>query len=72
MRGIGAFLILIGFGSLLLPLFDMQFTILAPLEDFQPVAGIVLGIVGLGLLVLPSFLAGRREIAPSEAPADLS
>ena len=41
MVGWGIFLIVLGAGSLLLPMLGYQFTLMELLDDFQPYAGIV-------------------------------
>ena len=61
---IGALLMVFGVGSLLLPMFDIQFTLMRVFEDFQPVAGLAIGAIGLVLIVL-----GMRSSTPAAAPA---
>ena len=59
---IGVLLIVFGVGSLLLPMFDLQFRLMSLLDDYQPVAGIVLAGIGAILVVLG--MQGRKAAAP--------
>lgn len=61
---IGALLMVFGVGSLLLPMLDFQFTLMRIFDDYQPVAGLGIGALGLVLIVL-----GMRGSAPAAAPA---
>ena len=65
MRSLATLLIVLGFGSLLLPMFDMQFTFMSWADRFQPIGGIVVGLIGVGLLVAPMLVAGRSGAAPA-------
>jgi hypothetical protein len=58
---LGILLIVLGFGSLLLPVFDIQFTLMSFMEDYQPFAGIVVGVIGLGLI---GWSMSQRSEAP--------
>ena len=54
MTGFGVLLIILGLGSLLLPLFDLQFRLMEFVDPYQPWAGFIIGaigaiLVGLGL-----------------------
>jgi hypothetical protein len=51
MVGWGVFLIILGAGSLLLPLLDYQFTLMELLDDFQPWAGIVVAVIGAAMVL---------------------
>jgi hypothetical protein len=70
----GIFLVLIGFGSVVLHAkTDYQFTYLKWADGMQPYAGIVVGLIGLGLLFGPFILralSGRRSsgAAPVYSP----
>jgi hypothetical protein len=67
MVGLGVLLIVLGIGSLLLPMLDIQFQIMQLLDAYQPVAGIVIAAVGVVLVVL-----GRRQtqtVVVQEPPA---
>ena len=61
MRGFGVLLLILGVGSLVLPKFDVQFTLMSKLEPYQPWAGIGVGVVGLLLL-----LAGKKKPAAAK------
>jgi len=52
MIGWGVALIIIGAGSLLLPMFDYQFTLMELADDYQPYAGIVVAVIGAALVLL--------------------
>ena len=65
MVSLGILLIVLGFGSLLLPVFDIQFTLMSFIDDFQPWAGIVIGLIGLGLVGWS--MSQRGELAPPPA-----
>lgn len=68
MVGFGVLLVILGIGSLLLPMFDIQFQIMSLLDDYQPVAGIAIAAVGVVLIAL-----GRRQrtqtVVVQEPPA---
>jgi hypothetical protein len=64
MARIGVLLVVLGLGSLVLPLLDMQFTFMQIVDDYQPFAGIVVAIIG-GVLL---FLSMQRE-RPAPAAA---
>jgi hypothetical protein len=62
MARIAGLLVFLGFGSVVLYEFtDYQFTLVSWLDDYQPVAGIVMGIVGVALVALPRLLAARGK-----------
>ena len=65
MTGWGIALIIIGAGSLLLPLLGYQFTLMELLDDYQPYAGIVVAIDGAVLGVLGM----NRGSAPADEEA---
>ena len=52
MKRLGAFLIVIGIGSLILPQLGMQFRLMSSLESSQPAAGIVVAGIGVLFIVL--------------------
>lgn len=52
MVGWGIFLIILGAGSLLLPMLDYQFTLMELVDDYQPYAGIVVAVIGAALVLL--------------------
>ncbi len=45
-------LIVLGFGSPILEHFNYHFTLLAWADDYQPVAGVMIGLLGVALLLL--------------------
>ena len=47
---LGILLIVLGFGSLVLPMFDLEFRLMSIVDDYQPWAGIVVGLIGVGLI----------------------
>ena len=51
MIGWGVTLMIIGAGSLLLPLLNYQFTLMELVDDYQPYAGIVLAVIGAALVL---------------------
>ena len=52
MVGWGIFLIILGAGSLLLPMLNYQFTLMELVDDYQPYAGIVVAVIGAALVLL--------------------
>ena len=52
MVGWGILLILLGAGSLLLPMLGFQFTLMELVDDFQPWAGIVVAVIGAILVFM--------------------
>ena len=72
MVGWGIFLIILGAGSLLLPMLDYQFTLMELVDDYQPYAGIVVAVIGAALVLLgmnrkPD--SATVEAQPAAAPA---
>jgi hypothetical protein len=65
MVGWGIALIIIGAGSLLLPMLGYQFTLMELVDDFQPYAGIVVAIIGAALVLLGM---NRQSGTTVEAP----
>jgi hypothetical protein len=57
---IGIFLIVIGFGSLVLNTFNYEFVILSWATPYQPLMGIGIGIIGIAVSLI-SFLMGRQS-----------
>jgi hypothetical protein len=61
---IGVLLVIIGFGSTVLhSSTDYQFTLVAWADGMQPYAGIIIGLIGVGLLATP-FVLRAREGSP--------
>lgn len=69
MQRLAFLFILLGFGSVAMTYTDRQFVLLMWAEDYQPVLGIVVGVVGVALLV-----AGlvRKNKAAQAQPAPVS
>jgi len=65
MARVGWLLLIFGAGSLLLPVFDLQFRILQPIEDFQPYAGIALAVIGAVIIALPMLRARSGGSGPT-------
>jgi hypothetical protein len=63
MIGWGILLIVLGAGSLLLPMFEFQFTLMSLFDDYQPWAGIAVAIIGVALVV---YAMNRRQPAPPQ------
>lgn len=61
MIGWGILLIVLGAGSLLLPMFEIQFTLMSLFDDYQPWAGIAVAIIGVALVV---YAMNRQQPAP--------
>ncbi len=68
MAGLGALLVILGIGSLVLPMFDIQFQIMSLLDDYQPVAGIAIAAVGVLLVVLGARSRRTTVVVPAQEP----
>jgi hypothetical protein len=66
MVGWGILLIVLGAGSLLLPMFDYQFTLMELVDPYQPFAGIVVAAIGAVLVFLGQT---RRSASATPQPA---
>jgi hypothetical protein len=66
MVGFGVLLVILGIGSLLLPMFDIQFEVMQLLDDYQPIAGIAIAAVGVLLVVLG--MRSRSQTVVVQAP----
>jgi hypothetical protein len=51
MIGWGIFLIILGAGSLVLPLIDVQFRLMELVDPWQPFAGIIVAVIGVALVL---------------------
>lgn len=71
MAGLGGLLLLLGLGSLVLPLIGYQFTLLEPLDPYQPFAGIIVAVIGAVILALPA-IRGRTTVVESSSPPPTS
>ena len=67
MVGWGIFLIILGAGSLLLPMLDMQFRLMELVDPYQPYAGIVVAVIGAVLVFLGQ--SRRPEGTVADQPA---
>ncbi|MDO5067571.1 MAG: hypothetical protein Q4D96_09865 [Propionibacteriaceae bacterium] len=63
MGSIGVMLMILGFGSLILPTFNIQFKLLAWADPYQPWIGIVVGVIGV-LLLIGNVMANRNKETP--------
>jgi hypothetical protein len=68
MTSIGGLLAILGFGSLVLPAFGLQFKLLSAVEGAQPWFGVVLGVVGLVLLVVGFMRNGKQQEQQLQQP----
>ena len=68
MIGWGVFLIIIGAGSLLLPLLDYQFALMELVDDYQPYAGIVVAVIGVVLVLYGMRGRPSSDTVTSEDP----
>ncbi|HEU4918336.1 MAG TPA: hypothetical protein VFT20_01270 [Candidatus Limnocylindrales bacterium] len=67
MASLGVLLLVLGVGSLLLPMFDIQFQIMTIVDPYQPFAGVVVAAVGAALIALA---LQRRRTAATPAPTN--
>ncbi|MGH2445658.1 MAG: hypothetical protein ACRDGD_06410 [Candidatus Limnocylindria bacterium] len=70
MTGLGILLIVLGAGSLLLPMFDIQFRIMELVDPWQPWAGIVVAIVGVALVLFGMNRQPTTTVEVNQAPPD--
>ena len=70
MVGWGIFLIILGAGSLLLPMLGYQFTLMELVDDFQPYAGIAVAIIGAVLVFMGMNRRTQTEVARGPAQPD--
>ena len=68
MTSFGGLLAILGFGSLVLPAFGLQFKLLSAVEGAQPWFGVVLGVVGLVLLVDGFMQNGKQQEQQPQQP----
>ncbi|HLE59819.1 MAG TPA: hypothetical protein VJA85_09255 [Candidatus Limnocylindria bacterium] len=78
MLSLGVLLVILGVGSFVLPMVGYQFSLMEPIEPYQPWAGVIVAAVGL----ITVLWAGRRrsqaqtqttvvnEAPPASPPAD--
>jgi drug/metabolite transporter (DMT)-like permease len=70
MRSLGVLLIVLGAGSLILPLVGLQFRLLEPLDPYQPIAGMVVAVIGAVLFVLAQQRASAASADAAQAARD--
>ena len=68
MVGWGVALIIIGAGSLLLPMFNYQFTLMELVDGYQPYAGIVVAVIGVALVLMGMNRRPETTVAVSGQP----
>ena len=68
MTSFGGLLAILGFGSLVLPAFGLQFKLLSAVEGAQPWFGVILGVVGLVLLVVGFMQNGKQQEQQPQQP----
>lgn len=61
MGSIGFLFIILGFGSLILPTFNIQFKLLQWADPYQPWIGVGVGLIGVALLVANFFANKNAE-----------
>lgn len=66
MVGFGVLLVILGIGSLVLPMLDIQFQIMSLLDAYQPVAGIAVAALGVVLIALG--MRRRTTVVVQEPP----
>ncbi len=64
MIGWGIFLIIMGAGSLFLPMIDYQFTLMELVDPYQPFAGIIVAVIGAAMVLMG--MNRRADAARSE------
>jgi hypothetical protein len=63
MVGWGIFLIIMGAGSLLLPMIGYQFTLMELVDPYQPYAGIAVAVIGAAMVLYGMNRSGRATPA---------
>lgn len=69
MVGWGIFIIIMGAGSLLLPLLGYQFTLMELVDPYQPYAGIVVALIGAALVLMGMKQSPATTVAVTTPPA---
>lgn len=62
---IGIIFILFGFGSLILRSFNYSFTLISWLDDAQPTAGIIIGVIGVVMVVAGMLIKSQAQGQPN-------
>ncbi|MDO5083388.1 MAG: hypothetical protein Q4D89_08300 [Arachnia propionica] len=63
MGSAGVALMILGFGSLILPHVNIQFTVLQWADPYQPWIGVVVGVIGV-LLLVGNIMANKNKETP--------
>jgi hypothetical protein len=66
MLSIGVLLVILGLGSLLLPMLNVQFRLMELVDPYQPYAGIAVAIIGTVLIYVA--VQRRRAAGPASGP----
>jgi hypothetical protein len=69
MASLGGLLIVLGLGSLLLPMFNLEFTLMRIVDDYQPYAGIAVAAIGAIILFVAAG-RGRRTVTTTTDHVD--
>jgi hypothetical protein len=69
MVGLGIFLIIMGAGSLLLPMLNIQFRLMELVDAYQPYAGIIVAVVGAALVFMGMNREPATTVAVTPAPS---
>ena len=68
MANLGVLLVVLGLGSLVLPLFNLQFRLMDIVDPYQPFVGIVVAVIGVVLIYLS--MQRRKTVAAPATPTD--
>lgn len=68
MVGWGIFLIIMGAGSLLMPMLGYQFTMMELVDPYQPYAGIVVAVIGAALVLMGMKQRPATKVAVTTQP----
>jgi hypothetical protein len=69
MVGWGIFLIILGAGSLFLPMMNLQFRLMELVDPYQPFAGIIVAVIGAALVFLGMNRQPSTTIPAAQPPA---
>jgi hypothetical protein len=70
MSSLGALLIVLGLGSLLLPAFNIQFKVMELIDDYQPYAGVAVAAIGAIILFISAGRGRRTVVTTSNDQTD--
>jgi hypothetical protein len=68
MANLGVLLVVLGLGSLVLPLFNLQFRLMDIVDPYQPFVGIGVAVIGAVLIYLS--MQRRKAVAAPAAPTE--